>query len=317
MSARQILTIKLRGKEVESGKLSIDALETVVKSIRSSIERYLVRIRLGEPAIRRGRRPIIANDGLRLYLTGFNKGSASLVFERVEPQATFDIEPRESEALKGWMDEVDRILETDPGELGLIDRSIISYVHQLHPLFKKGIDDIEISLEDDLRSKTILIDNRTAIKVDNLLAPPTQETVDFWGVILQADFRADKVSFTLHRPDAGPVTCIAPPEEGGTVLDGLMHLVRVRGKAITDRTTGKIERFNTERIEIEGEIELPGFDTTLVDSFWRGARLSDLLSQQAVLDYQPSQDEQWEAPSEEEWEGYFTEIKKKKTERLF
>ncbi|MDG6933995.1 MAG: hypothetical protein JRN68_04805 [Nitrososphaerota archaeon] len=317
MSARQILTIRLRGREVESGKLSIDALETVVKSIRSSIERYLVRTRLGEPAVRRGRRPAIASDSLRLYLTDFKKNSASLVFERAEPQATLDTEPRESEILEGWMDEVDRILKTEPGELQQTERPIISYVHQLHPLFKKGIDDIEVSLGDDLRSKTILIDNMTAIKVDNLLAPPTQETADFRGVILQADFRANTVSFTLHRPDAGPITCIAPPEEGGTVLDGLMHFVRVKGRARTDRTTGKIDQFETDRIEIEGEIELPGFDSALVDYFWRGGRLSDLLSQQAVLDYQPSQDEQWEAPSEEEWEGYFTEIKKKKTERLF
>ena len=28
--------------------------------------------------------------------------------------------------------------------------------------------------------------------------------------------------------------------------------------------------------------------------------------------YQPSQDEQWEAPSDDEWESYFGEIKKKR-----
>ncbi len=258
----------------------------------------------------------MAGDSLKLYLTDFKKGSAVLVFETIEAQTTLESEPRGSDTIEGWMDEVDRILKTEPGELKQSERSTLFYVHQLHPLFRKGIDDIEVSLGDNLQPKTILIDDSIVRKVDNLLSPSTEETMDIQGVILQADFRANTVGFMLYRPDAEPVSCIASPEDIGTVLDGLMHYVKVRGRAKTNRT-GKIEELDIDRVEIEGEIELPGFDSNLVDYFWRGERLSDILGQGDVGRYQPSQDEQWEAPSDEEWESYFGEIKKKRTERLF
>jgi hypothetical protein len=247
MSARKILTIKLKGLEVETGKLSIDALETVVKSIRTYIEKYLVRARLGESEVRKGRRPADAGASLKLYLTDFRKGSASFVFETIEAQTTLDSATGGSDVIEGWFDEVDRILKAVPGEIKQPDRSILTYVNQLHPLFRKGIDEIEISLGDDLQPKTIMIDALMARKVGNLLAPATQETMDIQGVILQADFRANAVSFTLYRPDAEPVSCVAAPEDVGTVLDGLMHFVKVRGRAKTNRFTGKIDELEADR----------------------------------------------------------------------
>lgn len=177
--------------------------------------------------------------------------------------------PPSREILSGWIREVNRTLLLPEKTEEEQDKRFVSSLLRLNSIIKNGINTLEIEYEWPEAPMQVKLDKNSKKKFETLLLPPNIDTFAVEDVVLEADFHAAFVNFTLYRTDGSPIRCIASQDDASTVMDSLMHYVKVRGDARRNRV-GEILDFAVRNIEIEGEASLTDFDMgKVVETCWK------------------------------------------------
>ena len=146
-------------------------------------------------------------------------------------------------------------------------------------------------------------------RIEALIARPASNLRTIAGIILQVDFHAPEVTFTLYTEGGEAVPCAGTEEDLSAVLNGILQAVRVSGDAREDPETGKILSLRADSIErIEGS-QIYRFPLTAVREFWTGVEVDTLQARQGVVPFDPEEIPAWDAPSAEEMERYLQVLK--------
>ncbi len=298
------LRVRLVGPKVRPGKIRVEDLRLLADAIETSLLRFAERKVEGLPSLRRGPRTKSSRSLVNLYVTGIERGSTTLVFEPGPGQTDLTGERLGIEIFEEWVDGA-RSLQ-DPNRLppDTFDRGVLSSLHLLHPILTKDVDRLEIEWNGNHRTSKAVFDSGTAKRTETLLQRPTQNRRSVTGIILQADFHAPDVAFTVYSTEGESTRCTASEDDLGTVLSALMHVVRVSGEALVDPTTNAVLSLRADTVEPEGEGEFPGIPYSEVREFYAAPDFDALTSRQGIPIFDSSQPTEWEAPSDQEWENY-------------
>jgi len=298
------MRVRLVGPKVRQGKVSVDDLILVAEALQRSIERFVERKELGTPSLRKGPRTLSQKSKVNLYLTDIKSGSTSLEFEPGPGQLDLAGQRVGSGLFLEWVQGAHSLQDPNQSAPESFDRGVLSGIHELHPLFKRGVDRIEIEWQSGRKSARAVLDAGTATRTESLLMRPTPNRRTITGVMLEADFHSPEVVFTVYTTEGQSVRCTAGEDEFGAILSGLLHMVRVTGDAEVDSNTGAVVSFRADSLELEGESDLPDFPFWSVNEFWSSPDLTSLESRQGIPIYDPLETPEWQPPSDDEWERY-------------
>ncbi len=300
----EVLRVRLVGPKVRQGKISVDDLTLIAGAIQRSLERFAERKIEGTPSLRKGPRSQSQKALVNLFVTGIERGSTILNFEPGPGQMDLAGQRVGIGVFSEWLEGA-RVLQ-DPTRLPpeSFDRGVLLGIHDLHPILKRSVDRLELEWGEGRHQAKAVFDAGTAKRTESLLMRPTQNRGTISGVILQADFHSADVVFTVYTAEGQSVRCTASEDDFGTILSGLMHMVRVTGDATVDPVTHAVQSLRADSIELEGEGELPGFPVGAIHDFWSNPDLSTIEVRQGIPVYDPSEKPEWERPTDDEWDRY-------------
>ncbi len=298
------LEVRLSGPGVRQGKVSVGDLSLIADAIQTSLERFAERATEGGPSLRRGPRSKEAKMLVGLFVTGIKSGSTVIEFEPSHGQVDLTGERLGASLFREWIDGIQSLEDPARPPPVKFDRGVLSGLHQLHSALARGIDKIEFEWKNHRHTSRGVFDAVTAKRTEALLLLPARNRRSIVGVMLEADFHSPDAAFTVYTTDGQSVRCTAGEEDLGTVLVGLMHMVRISGEAELDPTTGTIRTIRADSVELEGEGELPGYPVVAVHDFWSSPSITTLEERLGIRAYDPKQKGEWEPPTDDEWERY-------------
>ncbi len=299
-----LLKVRLVGPKVRQGKVSIDDLRLIAEGLQTSLQRFAERRTGGTQSLRRGPRTKVSKALVSLFVTGIQRGSTVLEFEPALDQMDLTGQRVGLDLFPEWVQGARSLQDPTRVPPEAFDRGVVSGLHQIHPVLGRGVDRIEFEWDEPRHAVRAVFDAGAATRAETLLLRPAQNRQTVTGVILQADFHSPEVSFTVYATDGRSVRCSASEDDLGTILGGIMHMVRVSGEARVEPDTNAVLSLQADSVEIEGEGELSGFPVGAVSDFWSSPDLSALELRQNIAAYDPTAKPEWEPPTQEEWERY-------------
>lgn len=299
------LRVRLVGPNVRQGKISVDDLTRIAGAIQRSLERFAERTIEGTPSLRKGPRTRNQKSLVNLFVTGIERGSTILNLEPGPGQMDLMTGKRVGmEVFSEWMEGARTLQDPTRPPPTSFDRGVLLGIHELHPILQRSVARLELEWGEGRHATKAVFDEGTAKRTESLLMRPTENRGSISGVILQADFHSPDVGFTVYTTEGRSVRCTAGEDDMGTILSGLMHMVRVTGEAVVDPATHAVESVRADSIDLEGEAELPGFSMGAIHEFWSNPDISALDAQQAVPAFDPAERPDWDRPTDDEWQRY-------------
>lgn len=314
---RAALTVCVRGEKVEAGAILAQHLETVLHSVRLSLERLAQRSTEERKVLRAGPRTALVRSQASLFFTSFQKGSAVMRLELRPGQLQLTGQPTGAEIVTEWMEGTAALHDLSRALPQSYDHGVLSGIKLLDPLFSQGVDEVEFSWEVGGRTTRAKYDVPASHRATSLMQRPSvKNRRTESGIILEADFRSPKVTFTIQSDDDRLIHCTASDEDLGIVLEGLMHSAHVSGDATVDPETGKTKALDVDSIEIDQSSGLLDIPHENVRDFWIGVELDELIRRRDVPLIEDSKGPTWTPPSDEEWERYVAAMGWKSRQRL-
>lgn len=298
------LRVKLVGPKVRPGKVRVSDLRLIADAIETSLMRFAERKVAGSPSLRKGPRTNASKALVNLYVTGIERGSTSVVFEPGQVQSDLEGERIGFDLFEEWVVGTQSLQDPSRAPPESFDRGVLSGLHLLHPVLERGVDKLELEWNGVRRTARAVFDSGTAKRTEVLLQRPAQNRRTISGIVLQADFHAPDVTFTVYTSEGVSTRCTASEDDLGTVLSSMMHVVRVSGEAMVDPTTNAVLSLRADSVELEGDETFPGFPYAEVRDFYASPDLATLVARQGVPEFQSALAVEWEPPSDDEWERY-------------
>lgn len=292
------LTVRLSGPGIPPGRISTDDLIPLLRALVDSLERLASREIEGRPSLRPGPRTRVAKSRVALYLRSVGEGSAVLGFEAGSAQRGIEGVRLGWETVAEWVSGLDQVGRGEARPESF-DRGVLSAFGPLRPMLDRGIDEIDFSFESGTTLRKAKFDRGVSRQIEEHLKLPARNRRTFEGIILEADFHAPDIEFTLYTTGGEALRCSAPEEDMSAVLGSLLRFVRVSGDALEDTETKRVKRLRADAIEIV-DLEVEGIPIGSVKEFWTGVELSDLLERQGVAPFDPDEPITWEPPTRDE-----------------
>lgn len=246
--SKPLLTLRIEGPGIHAGRISVPDLVQICVNAQSAVHRQAEALS-GQRTLRRG--PVTADvrEECTLELVGISKGSVALSFDLAKPQLSM------APALASdVVSEVARIIEALGTDTDLeFDPGVLDSLKNLGEVFdRNSIQKIEwvVPRRNGRKRRFSAVYNRSVReRVMKRVKAPEHGVQTIEGTLEMADFKETDKKCRIHPPIGNPVVCTFDKEMEDDIYTMLRHPVKVRGEALLDPHTRKVESIHIKEIK--------------------------------------------------------------------
>jgi hypothetical protein len=274
VECRPLLTIKVSGPGVHTGRISVPDLLVVCQQVQSAVNRQAEAIE-GKQTLRPGPKLGKVHEECTLELVSLGGGSALLGFDPAKSQQSLPYMATLGEQAVVRVSEAVRALSHDePLE---IDPGVLDSLRNMGELLNNGVRSIKLIMPARPGRKRIeaTYNLKAQERVVRRLRPPEMHPVVIDGVLEMADFGSTE-RCRVH-PALGPsISCTFSRDLADDVYAALRQAAHIEGKATINAQTGKMESIAITRLIPLDPLALNA------GNFLRGWTLEQLVQTQDV-----------------------------------
>jgi|GEM_PF-1897040 len=267
---KPILTVKLEGDEVEGGRIPVNELALVLKSIQLSVKRIGQVIAEGQSHSTSGRHKAKIDNEYGLDVVAFEPGSfvTGLVPHSYGASQQTLIESAGEAAMRMLVDGVGTIKLEPETLVKAFDIGVLSALSAISPVFDRGINGVVLSYNDAYSPSTgpfssisSTLDRQVATTINRKLGETLIPNHRISGVLREVNFEHNTCQIYVKRQ---PVSCSFPLNLKDDILKAIEMPVTVYGEAKLLGSSGrniKIKVMDIQAIEV-AEVSQPSAVTT-------------------------------------------------------
>jgi len=274
-----VLTLKLRGPEVRSGRIPVPDLIEICQEAQAAVKKQAEALE-GRKTIHPGPVASAILEECTLELIAIKRGSTTLEFAFAKPQ--FRLAEMEAEALgsQAIAEVAASIRSLGNGNRKNIDQGVLHSVYGLGAIVEgKRITTIEWIAPATGKTKRQLIASVTPMVRERAalrLSSPRYSQAHVDGILDMADFKPEDHKCRIDPAIGAPVMCTFDPGLADSVQKLLRSTVRAKGQAKYAANSDKIEL-----LELEGLTPLPSLSSG-EENFLQDSSLAHLAERQRV-----------------------------------
>lgn len=307
-SRKPILTLRVKGPSVRSGRISVPDLIRICEEAQNSVNRQ-AEAKEGLKTVHPGPVRNSIRKGCTLDLVHIGKGSTTLSFVSAEPQdrlefpgqTTFasDVIEELAQTIKALGTDKNKNIELEAGVLeglyslgGITDGRRITEIEWIAP--KMGTK----------RPVTGKINKVVRERVASRLSSPRKQNAQVDGVLDMADFKPNDLKCRIDPAIGAAVLCTFEERDASLIQSLLREPVRATGEGTFQPYTLRLESLRIKTIE-----RLPSLSLG-EGNYYAESSLSDLATQQKVKPLKTVVELSGGFPSDENIDKFLDEIYK-------
>src|SRR3972149_1181948 len=189
--------VRLQGKRARDVRIPIEDLALLVTAMHTSLTRMASRRLEDRPSLRPGPRTK-ARSLVEVYLRAVKTGSTVLEFEVGLPQRTLEGQRMHASLVGDWVAGLSQLKADTPAMAPGFDRGVLQAVRTMESLLARDTSRIEFMWQDGQTKTRAVFDADARRRIEALVARPAAPLRTIAGIILQVDFHAPEVTFTLY-----------------------------------------------------------------------------------------------------------------------
>jgi len=286
---KHFLSIRIAGKSVGSGRISINHLLQLMSQFSKSLHRCGMVLMGQAESLRKGPPQKSIKDEIALDLIEITHGSPATVlgFERSSDQQSLDGMDFGLEIIEKSLSGLKQVQQSGDDLPAGFDPGVLVAWRDLGTLFEKGVSEISFSLDHRRQPFESRYDSKGFQRIQERIRGPQVNIRTIEGRLLMADFKEHGTRCRVHPSIGDPVLCLFDEDRKEEVLENILHYVKVIGEAKEDPFTGKISSIVLHDIQRLEDREQEGTDllpqgTPLPAGFWQSLSIEELAQMQGV-----------------------------------
>jgi hypothetical protein len=283
------LSIRIEGKSVGSGRISVSHLLQLMSQFNKTLHRCGMVLMGQAESLRKGPTQKSIKDEIALDLIEITHGSPAtlLGFERSSDQQSLEGMDFGLEIIEKSLSGLQQIQQSGDDLPVGFDPGVLIAWRDMGTLFEKGVNEISFSLNHRPQPIESRYDSKGFQRIQERIRGPQVNIRTIEGRLLMADFKEHGTRCRIHPSIGDPVLCLFDEDRKEEVLDNILHYVKVIGEAKEDPFTGKISSIVLHDIQRLEDREQEGADllpqgTPLPASFWQSLSIEELAQMQGV-----------------------------------
>jgi hypothetical protein len=285
-----LLTIRLEGSSIASGRIPIDLLVKLLSELNKSLIRTGMVLQGDADSIRRGKKPSSLKASLALDLVSISHGSPATILslERTRSQKPLPGIDIGIEILEKSISGLNRIQVLDNELPEGFDQGVLLAWRDVGFLLELGVREMTFKLNHRKQPVKSVYTLNGFQNIQQRIHGPLVNVRTVEGRLLMADFKEHGTRCRIHPSIGDPILCLFNDEQKEEVLENILHYVKIVGEAKEDPFTKKISSIKIADIrrleEYEGErTDLLPEGTPLPSDFWYSPTIEELAEAQNIL----------------------------------
>jgi hypothetical protein len=283
------LSIRIEGKSVGSGRISISHLLQLISQFNKALHRSGMVLMGQAESLRKGPTQKTIKEEIALDLVEITHGSPAVLlgFERSSDQQSLEGMDLGMEIIEKALSGLQQVQQSGDDLPAGFDPGVLIAWRDLGTLFEKGVNEITFALKHRPQTIESRYDSKGFQRIQERIRGPQVNIRTIEGRLLMADFKEHGTRCRIHPSIGDPVLCLFEEDRKEEVLDNILRYVKVIGEAKEDPFTGKISSIvlhDIQRLEDreQEETDLLPQGTPLPASFWQSLSIEELAQIQGV-----------------------------------
>ncbi len=248
-----LLTIKLEGANVESGRIALDDLAEIAKKLQICVTKVGQVLSGGQSNAAQGQVGDAVKKACKLDMIAISSGSVQLAIDLHQQQLPVvtlfgEDDPLGVASIKTFVQGISSLAAEEFFVPKEFDLGVLSSLNDFAKVLDRGYTDISLTCQHNTSGRVVADVNSTVRdRVERMFDPATITRLSIQGQLRELDFRRN--SCEIVQPDGDVIICSFPDELKPAIEKFFNRTVEVEGEATMVKRRNR--RYSIKDMEIE------------------------------------------------------------------